>query len=336
MNTQTDTNRKSINFSLRWKLLIGFTLVFSAIFAAAFYWFYTFSTKTALDQIQADMVDTLHGAVAGVNGDDFQTLATEVPDDSGVPSADLLYQQHQDWLKKINELEPRAIPYTYIKGPGSNEVLWVGDILRIIRPEDSTKFLESYTAVGQLYQGLNAETIKLDHPYTDKWGYWVSAYEPILNSKGEKVGSFGIDFNAAYVQQVQDRIKNSMLLAFTITYSVLFIAVLILSNVLTRPITKLTGAAERIGEGDYEQNISSLGAGFLSDEISILARVFTIMVNKVYQREQSLRKQLENLKIEIDEVKRKKQVEEIVDTDFFRELQERAKELRRRAGRSTE
>ena len=27
-------------FSLRWKLLIGFTLLFSLVFAAAYYWFY--------------------------------------------------------------------------------------------------------------------------------------------------------------------------------------------------------------------------------------------------------------------------------------------------------
>lgn len=48
--------------SLRVKLLVGFTLLFTVVFAIAFYWFYTFATKTALQQIEADMVSTLDGA----------------------------------------------------------------------------------------------------------------------------------------------------------------------------------------------------------------------------------------------------------------------------------
>ena len=57
------------------------------------------------------------------------------------------------------------------------------------------------------------------------------------------------------------------------------------------------------------------------------------MVGKVYQREQTLRRQVEELKIEIDEVKRKKQVSEIVESDFFQDLQAKARRMRSR-GRS--
>jgi HAMP domain-containing protein len=331
MTTQTSTTPRRINFSLRWKLLIGFTLVFSAVFAAAYYWFYTFSTQMALGRIEEDMVDTLHAAVAGVDGDEFEALATQgVADEAGVPSADERYQRHQAWMDTIHKIEPRAVPYTYIKGPGANEILWVGDIYRIISPNEATKFLEPYESIGPLLQGLQAETLKVDSPYQDDWGGWVSAYAPIQNSRGENVGGFGIDFEAAYVQQVQDNIKNSVAFAFAITYGVLFVAVLILSNVLTQPIITLTGAAERIGEGDYQQNLSGLGAGLFADEIGALAHVFTIMVDKVYQREQSLRKQVEDLRIEIDDVKRQTQVSEIVDTDFFRDLQAKARTMRER------
>ena len=54
------------------------------------------------------------------------------------------------------------------------------------------------------------------------------------------------------------------------------------------------------------------------------------MVDKVYQREQTLRKQVEELKIEIDEVRRRKDVVDIVETDFFRDLQSKAREMRER------
>jgi DNA-binding protein H-NS len=74
----------------------------------------------------------------------------------------------------------------------------------------------------------------------------------------------------------------------------------------------------------------------MPDEISTLAEVFALMVSKVKQREESLKQQVTELKIEIDEVKRKKQVSEIVDSDFFHDLQTKARRLRSRAHGATE
>ena len=63
--------------SLRIKLLVGFTLLFSGVFAGAYYWFYTYATTSAVQRVQADLLDTLHGAAAGVNGDALKILYTE-------------------------------------------------------------------------------------------------------------------------------------------------------------------------------------------------------------------------------------------------------------------
>ncbi len=52
---------------------------------------------------------------------------------------------------------------------------------------------------------------------------------------------------------------------------------------------------------------------------------------EAYIREQSLQQQIQQLKIEIDEVKRQKQVSEIVETDYFQNLQARARAIRDRA-----
>src|SRR5690606_5361773 len=55
-----------------------------------------------------------------------------------------------------------------------------------------------------------------------------------------------------------------------------------------------------------------------------------------YIRESSLRQQIQQLRIEIDEAKRKQQVSEIVDTDFFQDLQAKAHTIRsRRAKRKS-
>jgi flagellar basal body-associated protein FliL len=70
MVTESSTDKgiqKRRTISLMWKLLIGFTLVFSVVFAAAFYWFLTYSTDTALEKIQDDLVNTVTGAAKGVD-----------------------------------------------------------------------------------------------------------------------------------------------------------------------------------------------------------------------------------------------------------------------------
>ncbi len=54
---------------------------------------------------------------------------------------------------------------------------------------------------------------------------------------------------------------------------------------------------------------------------------------EAYIREQSLKQEIQQLRIEIDEVKRQKQVSEIVDTDFFQELQAKARTIRSRRHR---
>ena len=116
---------------------------------------------------------------------------------------------------------------------------------------------------------------------------------------------------------------------------VLFLLVLLLSSALTRPISRLSHIAERIGEGDYDQDLPQ-STSRLRDEINTLSGVFAIMVDKVRLREQALRQQVEELKIEIDEAKRQKQVSEIVDSDFFQGLQERAHTMRQRKRQATE
>lgn len=338
MSVEKTSKVTGVQFSLRYKLLIGFTLIFSLVFAVAYYWFYQYSTTMAMNRIHDDLADTLKGALAGIDGNEFQAMVNEAqPDETGVPSQDPRYQKHQDWLMTIYNIEPRAYnTYTFVKGSQTDEVLWVGDNYRVILPDVSTKFLESYirTPDSLIMEGFKAQTINMQI-YEDPWGEHVSAYGPIRNSNGSAIGAMGIDFRAEYVRQVQAGIRNSMVLSFVLAYASLFVLVYLVSRFLTNPITRLTVAAERVGEGDYEQDFSSLTQDKVKDEIDVLASSFASMVNKVYQRELTLRRQVEELRIEIDESKRRSQVSEIVETDFFRDLQAKADHMRiRRSGQS--
>lgn len=64
------------------------------------------------------------------------------------------------------------------------------------------------------------------------------------------------------------------------------------------------------------------------DALGQLARVFQRMAREVAERERRLKAEVQQLRIEIDEAKAARQVAEITETDYFRDLQEKAARLR--------
>lgn len=336
MKEKSEQSQRTVFISFQVRLLVGFTFLFTIVFAGAYYWFYTYSTKTAINRIEQDVLDTLKGAAEGVDAGQFVALANEGTAREDGYTDDPRYWAHVDWLARVSQIEPRAQVYSYIAGTQPKEVIFIGSIGAVANPPWGAKFKESYTSDGE---GDANMLTGLDHIgatteiYVDKFGSWISGWGPIVNSKGEKVGAIGVDFRADYVKEVQQGILDSMVLAFGITYIILFTLVYIISRLFTRPIVTLTRFARHIADGNYNQDLSSLTKGRFRDEVSSLADVFEIMVEKVRQREQSLIHQVEELKIQIDETKRQQEVGEIVDSEFFQSLREKAKKMREQRGK---
>ncbi len=96
---------------------------------------------------------------------------------------------------------------------------------------------------------------------------------------------------------------------------------------------KVTAAATAVEAGVYvPEAIDDVAQR--SDALGQLARVFQRMVREVYAREESLKRQVAELRIEIDEAKKVQQVAEITDTDYFQRLQQRAQNMRKRSAES--
>src|SRR5258708_24137081 len=66
-------------------------------------------------------------------------------------------------------------------------------------------------------------------------------------------------------------------------------------------------------------------------QLGQLALVFQEMARQVYAREQQLQRQVQQLRIEIDQARHASEVAEITESDFFQQLLGRADELRNRA-----
>jgi hypothetical protein len=97
-----------------------------------------------------------------------------------------------------------------------------------------------------------------------------------------------------------------------------------------RNVDRVTSAAAAVEAGEFDpKTIEQVAAR--EDELGQLARVFQRMAREVQAREQHLEQEVQQLRIEIDETRTARQVAEITETDYFRDLQRKANRLRSRA-----
>jgi len=153
----------------------------------------------------------------------------------------------------------------------------------------------------------------------------------ILSADGARLHVDAEVLSKQFDNKLQDLSEFSLQLTLITLAGIALLAVL-LARTIVSPILSLTNVSKLIEAGHWHKvdiaRLEKLGGG--GAEVGQLARVFASMTRQVYVRETDLRKQVEGLKIVIDEAKRKKAVEEITDSEFFQSLSERAAQIRRR------
>lgn len=94
-----------------------------------------------------------------------------------------------------------------------------------------------------------------------------------------------------------------------------------------RNVNLVTDAAAAVETETFDSNdLADVAAR--TDALGQLARVFSRMAGEVYAREQRLKQQVQQLHIELDEARQARQVAEITETDYFKQLQAKAHDLR--------
>lgn len=106
-----------------------------------------------------------------------------------------------------------------------------------------------------------------------------------------------------------------------------FIASLVFVRKLTDPLAHLTRAAASIEKGNYDLALPR-SVSARTDELGRLSRAFLQMAGKVQEREKTLQRQVEELQIKIDRKRQARDVSEIVETEYFRALKEKARKFR--------
>jgi HAMP domain-containing protein len=312
--------------NIRMKLLFVFMSIFTVFLAGVFIWFYQFSTARLMDELRKSLVVTASTAAQMVSAGEHTFVFESGLDNSTE------YEHIATALRLARDANPRATAvYTAVKSPNGNpnELLFVVSANENV--EERAKLCEVYDASNapEMLKGFEGP-IADQEMGQDEFGNWLSGYAPILNNKGEAVAIVGVDMFADEVLQLRNRILTVSIAVFLLAFASVFLAALFVSGAISKPLTQITDAA-RLLENDQPYDPNQLkGLTDNKDELGILAHVFNEMAVQVQQREQKLKEQVVQLRIEIDETKRKKQVSEIVDTEYFQELRQKTQDLRRK------
>ena len=161
-------------------------------------------------------------------------------------------------------------------------------------------------------------------------GGFLKVVAPVADAEGTVTGGTLV---AIPVERVEEALRQQLQLTALVTVVVLSVGLLvsvILARRVTQPVAQLTATAADIEAGTFE--VEGLAAiAQRADELGQLARVFQRMAREIAAREQRLKQQVQQLRIEIDEVKKARQVAEITETEYFQHLREHAQEMRERA-----
>jgi CheY-like chemotaxis protein len=96
-----------------------------------------------------------------------------------------------------------------------------------------------------------------------------------------------------------------------------------------RDVAVVTRAAAALEVGAFRaEDLETVAAR--QDELGQMARVMVKAGQEVQAREERLKRQVQELRIEIDQSRKQRQVAEITESDFFLQLEQKARELRRR------
>jgi len=124
----------------------------------------------------------------------------------------------------------------------------------------------------------------------DEW--YLSAYEPITDLLGDRVG---ILYVGVLEQKYQDIRTRSMAVLAALIVPILGLAVLIvffMARGIVRPLSRLAEASGHIGSGDLDRPIGPLKGAY---EIQRLSQAFSEMQGAIRDRESRLRTQNEEL-----------------------------------------
>ena len=204
------------------------------------------------------------------------------------------------------------------------------DLLTVLK-QDHDQYEQLFNTIVTTYQqGDQAEALRLS----------VEEASVSLEDIQQRVEAFVDQAEIQLERQVAqiDQLATGALTIGVFTLIILAVEAVIATAVTAQvlnPVNLLIRATQAIENETYDTQVLDEVAT-RQDEMGNLARMFQHMSKTVYARTRQLKEQVQKLRIEIDQVKREREVSEIVESDFFQDLQSKANTLRNRRTKPTD
>ena len=193
---------------------------------------------------------------------------------------------------------------------------YIGVVIFLKEQKSINNFLEFISFLMSKQQGQLAYTWQdishlASYGYFEPWEWHVFATDP----QSEVYGAI----NQMGVSVLILGVAGSVIMA---------LALMLLTRRLIAPLRTLAAGADQVGQGNYNpESLTEVAAR--ADELGQLTRVFQHMAYQIYAREQRLKQQVQELRIELDESRQAEHVAEITETDYFQQLRGEADSLRK-------
>jgi two-component system, NtrC family, sensor kinase len=216
----------------------------------------------------------------------------------------MLLNQNLVFIDTINDLvyRPASLP----EGSQGTATLFLDDV----RITTNVRLFEGRRALGTRVSGAVRSTV-LDRGET--WldsafvvnDWYISAYEPILDSYGERVGMLYVGFLEAPFTQAKYTTLLAILTAFLVITGVSVPIFLRWARAIFRPLERMTGTISKVESGDLG---ARTGLPAAHDEIGLVASHLDKLLNQLQERDRQLREWNEELNARVDERTRELQL----------------------------
>jgi len=247
--------------------------------------------KTVIEVFSDQGVRIVEGASSIIDGDSHEALTKSLNED------DPFYEEMRLKLRDLKELSGCVYLYTMAPQKGDD---WLFIIDGSAEPDDE----ENFSALGDVQ-----DTSDYDHAFKrvltsgkteisglmdqGEWGWLISVYTPIKNSRGEIIGIVGCDFDGEMLRNsiVKDEIQQSIIGIISVVFGIFLLTYFM--QMIFGPIKKMDSILKEIsmGEGDLTRRISLNS----KNEIGELAAYFDLTIEKIEKMVIVIKKEALNL-----------------------------------------
>ena len=209
---------------------------------------------------------------------------------AGVLVGGLLLNKNLDIVDRINEIvyPEGSLPL----GSVGTATLFLDDV----RIATNVRLFEGVRAIGtRVSAAVRHTALELGRTWLDRAfvvnNWYVSAYEPIVDSRGKRVGMLYVGYLEEPFQRARGFALAAVAMLFAITVAVAALVSLRLARHVSQPVERMHGTMSAIEAGQVDARVAGAGTGFDNeDELAELAAHFDRLLDRLAEQTDALQR----------------------------------------------